>query len=219
MYTTTRKSDNKDKRIYIIGVWIFIIGISLMSYQFVDEKITIAYDMMNAKLYDNVFEEEQEEQLEVEQPTVVEEEQQEIIETPEEYYIGYLEINKIGLKRGFVDINSKANDVSNNIEIVKASDYPDVKNGNFIIAGHSGNNYNAFFNDLYLLETGDVAYVYYNNVKYTYEINRIYYQDKTGKIAIYRDEEKTTLTLVTCTNDNNSTQTVYIAYLIEQEEY
>ena len=33
-----------------------------------------------------------------------------------------------------------------------------------------------------------------------------------------RDYEKTTLTLVTCTNNDSKTQTVYIAYLEKQEE-
>ena len=40
--------------------------------------------------------------------------------------------------------------------------------------------------------------------------NRIY--------DIYRNYEKTTLTLITCTNNDSTTQTIYIAELINKEE-
>ena len=80
------------------------------------------------------------------------------------------------------------------------------------------NLWKAFFNELYQLNTGDQVNVLYKNKRYIYKINKIYKQEKTGKIAIYRDYEKTTLTLVTCTNNDSKTQTVYIAYLEKQEE-
>ena len=43
----------------------------------------------------------------------------------------------------------------------------------------------------------------------------IYKHPKTGTIAIYRNYDKTTLTLVTCTNNDSTTQTIYIAELQE----
>ena len=88
---------------------------------------------------------------------------------------------------------------------------PDVKGGNLIIAGHSGTGPLAFFNDLYKLNKKDRIYVYYNNKKYAYKIVNIYKQKKTGKIKLYRNKKKTTLTLVTCTNNNKNTQTIYVA--------
>ena len=66
---------------------------------------------------------------------------------------------------------------------------------------------------MYQLVIGDVASVTYKNKKYTYKIVNIYEQDKTGKIAIYRDLEKTGLTLVTCTKDKKDKQTIYILEL------
>ena len=102
--------------------------------------------------------------------------------------------------------------------VVKESSYPDVDKGNLIIAGHSGNSWKAFFNDLYKLNKGDYAYVTYKNKKYAYKIVNIYKQDKVGTIAIYRDYNKTTLTLVTCTNYESTTQTIYIAELQEITE-
>ena len=97
--------------------------------------------------------------------------------------------------------------------VIEGSTYPDVERGNFILAGHSGTGWKAFFNELYRLNVGDEAYVTYKGKKYTYKITNIYKQNKTGKIAIYRNYNKTTLTLVTCTNNDEATQTVYIAEL------
>ena len=130
---------------------------------------------------------------------------------------GILEIPKVRLRRGFLDKYAKDNSVSKNIEVLKTSDYPDVDKGNFIIAAHSGNSSIAYFKELYKLAIGDVSYVYYDNVKYTYQITNIYTQSKTGIIGIYRNYEKTTLTLVTCTKGDKTTQTIYIAELINKE--
>ena len=91
---------------------------------------------------------------------------------------------------------------------------PDVDKGNLIIAGHSGTGWKAFFNDLYQLVEGDQAIVTYQNKRYTYQITNIYKEKKTGTIAIKRDYNKTSLTLVTCTNNDDTTQTVYIAELV-----
>ena len=102
--------------------------------------------------------------------------------------------------------------------IIEGSTYPNVKKGNFIIAGHSGTGWKAFFNELYRLNIGDEAYVTYKGKKYTYKFTNIYKQPKTGKIAIYRNYDKTTLTLVTCTNNDETTQTVYIAELEKVED-
>lgn len=63
-----------------------------------------------------------------------------------------------------------------------------------------------------------MAYVYYNNVKYSYEIVSIYKVPKTGTVNIFRDFNKTTLTLVTCTKGDKTTQTVLIAELVEKEQ-
>ena len=59
----------------------------------------------------------------------------------------------------------------------------------------------------------------YNNKKYTYKIVNIYNQTKKGSLNIYRDTNKTTLTLITCTKDDKTNQTVYILELIGVETY
>ena len=133
-------------------------------------------------------------------------------------YIGYLEIKNINLKQGLVSKNSFYNNVKYNIQMLSTSDYPDKSLGNVILAGHSGTGWKAFFNDLYRLEVNDTVYVTYKNKKYIYKIVNIYKQPKIGKLAIYRNYDKTTLTLITCTNNDSTTQTIYIAELQSVEE-
>ncbi len=128
-------------------------------------------------------------------------------------YIGYLEIPKISLKYGFVSKDSYYNHVDRNIQIINESDFPNVKGGNFIIAGHSGTSAISYFKNLYLLKVGDIAKVIYKNHTYTYKIVNIYKDDRDGIIKIIRDETKTTLTLITCSYKDKKNQTVYIAEL------
>lgn len=126
-------------------------------------------------------------------------------------YIGTLEIPKINVKKGFVDPSSKYNDISYNVTIIETSVFPDVENGAFILAAHSGSGPLAYFKDLYKLKVGDKAYISYKGVKYTYKIVKIYKQKKQGYVTIYRDVNKTTLALITCTKGDKKSQTVYIA--------
>ena len=72
--------------------------------------------------------------------------------TPKKVYIGYLEIPRISLRYGFVAKDSYYNHVDRNIQIIKESDFPDVENGNLIIAGHSGNAKISYFKNLFLLK-------------------------------------------------------------------
>ena len=199
-----------------IGVILIAIGISFISYQYLLEKKENAYSSMNIELFENFT------------PIVINDNKQlsEITKEEEEvriteasssttnsdytYYKGVLEIPKINLKRGFVDMYSSDNTIDKNIAIIKPSEYPDNEKGNFILAAHSGTGYLAFFANLYKLEKGDIAYVYYNQKKYTYKITNIYLQPKVGKLEIKRRNNIRTLTLITCTKDDEKHQTVYI---------
>ena len=97
--------------------------------------------------------------------------------------------------------------------MIEGSDYPDKEKGNLIIAGHSGTGWKAFFNDLYKLEQGDTLIVSYKEHKYIYKIVNIYQQPKIGQVAIYRNYDRQTLTLITCTNSSDKDQTIYISEL------
>ena len=134
-----------------------------------------------------------------------------------EEYLGVVDIPKISLYKGFYNKDSKLNNVKFNLYVLPESIYPDIDKGNLIIAGHSGNYNNSYFANLYKLENGDTITIHYNNSKYIYEIVNIYYEKKTGSVRIFRNKEKTTLTLITCTKDDKYHQTIYIAELTEIE--
>lgn len=125
-------------------------------------------------------------------------------------YIGYLEIKKINLKQGLVSLKSYYNNVKYNIQMIETSDYPDKNLGNVILAAHSGSGYIAFFKNLYKLKKGDEAKITYKNYVYTYKLANIYNVPKTGQVKINRDVHKTSLTLITCTYNSKTEQTVYI---------
>ncbi len=194
-----------------IGALITLIGGFFLSYNYVQSKKIIAFDYMANVFYGK-------EETIVEQDGIVKEKVESSLPTEvSDNYIGYLTIPKINLTKGFLDVRSTENDVEKNILVVEGSSYPDVDKGNLILAGHSGTGWKAFFNDLYQLTTNDVIYVTYQGKKYTYKIVNIYKQPKIGKIAIYRNYNKTTLTLVTCTNNDSTTQTIYISELQKVE--
>lgn len=201
-----------------IGAVITLIGGFFLSYNYIEQQKIMAYDYMANVFYngnaivtkDTIEESEESETQAVEDEGLTGE-----IATG---YIGYLNIPKINFTKGFLDNRSEENNVDKNLLVVEGSNYPDVDKGNFIIAGHSGTGWNAFFNDLYKLTTGDTVFITYKNKEYIYQITNIYKQPKIGKIAIYRDYTKTTLTLITCTNNDSTTQTIYIAELLQIKE-
>ncbi len=201
--------------VIFIGVALIIIGVFVLSSNYFYGKIDNAYAYMNGLLLESESEEIYEIPEEVDNLDATSSfPQEETKKDPaESYYIGSIEIPKVNVNRGFTTIDSPYNTISKNVQVIKGSTYPNVKNGNFILAAHSGNSYIAYFHDLYKLGKGDVAYVNFQNKKYTYKIVNIYEQQKTGKIAIYRDTSKTCLTLVTCTRNKKDKQTIYILEL------
>ena len=209
-----KKHNNKkqEKRISpemiaIIGSITILIGGFFLSYNYIQSKKVMAFDYIS-----NIFYEQNQEIIVSDGEQEVEEEEEDLGEVTNNY-IGYLSIPKINLKKGFLDKRSPDNDVEKNFLVVEGSSYPTKDKGNLILAGHSGTGWKAFFNDLYKLNKGDKAIVTYKGKTYTYKITNIYTQPKVGKIAIYRNYDKTTLTLITCTNHDSTTQTIYIAEL------
>lgn len=213
----------------IFSFIILFIGIFIFASEYLESKKIAVYDYMNELYYNEEITvadiEEIEETTNVEENN--EEESVEDTSNSNNYeftnidsdmvYVGYLSIPNINLKKGFTEKTSKYNTVSRNIQILSASDYPDKDKGNVIIAAHSGNSSVSYFNKLYLLNKGDLAYIDYNNVKYTYKIVEIYTIPKTGKAEIKRNKNVSTLTLITCTKDDKTTQTIYVSELISQE--
>ncbi len=202
-----------------IGALLTLIGGFFLFYNYTESKKIIAYDYMAKSLYKEV------EVVDVivneiseEEDTTKPIEEDGLSDEVANNYIGYLTIPKINLTKGFLDYRSPENHVDKNIQVIEGSNYPDVERGNLIIAGHSGTGWKAFFAELHTVQIGDIALVEYKGKTYTYTITNIYRQPKTGSLSIYRDYSKKTLTLITCTyEDNFETQTIYIAELSKVE--
>lgn len=114
-------------------------------------------------------------------------------------YIGRLKIPKIKFNRGFVKYGTSGNNVNQNIAIMGGSQYPSAKDGNFILAGHSGSGWNAFFTNIDKLRVGDMAYVTYKGTEYSYRLAKRYSDPKSdGAITIKKSTYGRQLTLVTC---------------------
>lgn len=212
------KNKISTKFIVTVGVVMVCCGIFILSYDYFKSKKTSVYETMNFALTDQptYYDYDDTNQEEIKSDTEETENGEVFVNQP--YFIGRLEIPKINLIKGLASKESKYNDVSKNVAIMSQSTYPDVEKGNFVLAAHAGNAWNSFFANLYQLQIGDNAYVYYKGIKYTYTLVNVYNQDKTGYIKLYRDKEKNVLTLVTCTRGNlKYQQTVYIFELVSKE--
>ena len=214
----TRKNKNIDKKeqlIKIVASFIFLIGsfmyIGRIAYNYYVE----LRDYNKAQEFLNIGKEEVEEiKVDIDEEEIKEQPKQEEKKTSNYNYIGVLEIPKINIKRGFLNIKDKGNNVNKNLQVIKGSDMPNVKNGNLIIAAHSGNSYISYFKNLHKLSNDDVAYVYFNNIKYTYKVAGKYDAEKNGKVTIHRDNKKNTFS-----QTDKTKQIVYILELESEENY
>ena len=215
-----RKKNNP--KMIIFSLSIIVIGIFFIANNYLQGKVEKSFNIMNLQIlaFNDLQNEEDEELIEEEGNENVVDNNDVVIkkeETKQQVsydYIGKLSIPKIGLDRGFVSKNSKYNSVSYGIETLKISDYPNVEASNLILLSHSGSSYRSFFKHLYQLTVGDDCYIEYQGIKYHFVIKKIYNMPKVGKVVIDRDYSKTTLTLITCTHDSKTEQTIYIAELV-----
>lgn len=196
-----------NRAVVIISLTLILGGILIVSSDYLKSKKEKAYEKIRISLLT--------EQKVDNTPKNVEEES-EIVEPPqplENGYIGILNIEKINLSQGFFDKDNPANNVDENLTFLDPTNYPNEKNGNVILVAHSGSSSIAYFKHLYQLEVGDIATINYNNKTYTYKIEDIYTEIKDGNVTLYRDTNRSTLTMITCTKDDDTRQTIYIAYL------
>lgn len=218
------KINIKKSHICLFGFLLIILGGILLSYNHILKlKREVFSNMQLSFIEDNDIEESIEYVPNVEEvkeetvpPNEVKVESPPVKEKKVDYskYLGVLEIPRIGLKRGFYGTDSKYNNISYNVSVVGGSSMPDIPGGNLILIAHSGDAYISFFAYLYRLNIGNEAYVTYHNNVYRYRLVNIYNVPKNGTVKINRNPDKTTLTLITCTKDSDTEQTVYI---LEQE--
>ena len=102
------------------------------------------------------------------------------------------------------EVMSAMNNGVAHYRIAGASAYPG-EIGNLVITGHSAgdiyssNPYKYIFSGLERLEDGDLIYVNYKSVRYTYRVTKREVVEPTNVSALVVDTKKPLLTLVTCT--------------------
>ena len=208
------KKEKNKSRFLIIGSFLIIGATSVFLF----------YNIYNFCI--NRIEEKQAEEFinnpVVEDTPVIEETTEEVkeeVKQPETYnYVGVLEIPKINFKRGFLDIKDKNNNVNKNIQVLENSAMPNVNGGLLVIAGHSGSGRVAFFRNLYKLKENDQIYIYYENTKYIYQVQKYYEETKDGDISIDKNSEST-LVLTTCSQTDKNKQIVIVSKLIDKTNY
>lgn len=225
---------NRDIILLTIGTLLIVLSLCLLFYDRVELLKSNVFDEIDMEKYreryseedieeepqevddaetDNISDNDDENNNENEASTAKKSSSNSLYSKIKKEFIGYLEIKKINLKQGLVSKKSYYNNVKYNIQMLSLSDYPDKRYGNVILAAHSGTGYLAFFKNLYKLSRGDEAKIYYKNYAYTYKIVDIYNVPKVGRVKINRNVSKTCLTLITCTHNSKTEQTVYILEL------
>lgn len=209
-----RKENNNSKEIkgqlIIVGSFLILLGISVVGGKYL-------YNYLLDRAEDIKIEEFYEIQETIDDETIVEEppteEKHEEPKQDNTNYIAVIKIPKIGLEKGLCEKESYCNNVNRNIQILKESTYPDIENGNFILAGHSGTGRVSYFRNLNKLSQDDEVSIFYQGKEYRYKVVNIYDIEKTGIANIVRNKEKTTLTLITCRHNTNK-QIIIICELI-----
>lgn len=190
-----QKRKEKNKLLLIIGIVYYVSGLLLLAY-------VISIPILNSKKESDAlsnFYIQEKKKNDTNQVQNNKENQM----TSNLEYIAVLKIPKIKLEKGLVAKNSKYNIIDYGIKILKESDSPDVINGNVILAAHSGTADISYFNNLDKLKINDEVLILYNGKTYQYKIVNIYDIDKTGKAKINRNNNKSTITLITCRNGTN----------------
>lgn len=121
--------------------------------------------------------------------------------------IGYLEINKINLKEKLYNINSKENNIEQNITILKESILPDKDNSIMFIAAHSGIGKIAYFEELDELKPNDEIILNINNKTYKYIVKEYWEEKKNGYINVNKESKKQ-LILTTCSPNKDNYQLI-----------
>lgn len=128
--------------------------------------------------------------------------------------IGFLKIDKINLNNKIYDINSKHNNIEENVTILKTSENLKDKNSLVVLAAHSGEGKIAYFNKLIELSEGDEIELKYYDETYIYVVDNIYEQEKNGYIKFSKRNESQ-LILTTCSTQNNKMQLIVEAKIKE----
>lgn len=207
----------KNKKI-LFGICLILIGLIIILFRryTLMKKNKIEQELVS-KFYEEISTEENEEEVLEEEQTIIEEIKEEKVEEIEEY-VAVINIPKINVERGIYSKYSKNNSVNKTVKILYQSTMPNEQNSNFILASHAGSSDVAYFRNLKYLEKNDYIYIYYDGIKYSYVVDKIFEVDKDGEIEINRVKGKKILTLITCVIGQKK-QLVVVANLESEERY
>lgn len=137
-----------------------------------------------------------------------------IIKLNKEVPIGYIKIPKINLNNEIYNVNSKHNNIEENVTILKSSKSIKSKDSLIILAAHSGEGKIAYFNNLNKLSINDTIELKYYDGNYIFIVTNVYEQDKVGYIKISK-KNKSQLILTTCSTTTNNKQLIIESTLKE----
>ena len=188
----------KEKGLFIAGSFLVIAGLFTVGAKYFNKEKTEVVENDHLESFYQLQEDIRNDTVAIDEET-----------DPNDEYIAVIEIPSIDLKKGLYPMGSPHNNLNESIMILPESNYPDVENGNFILAGHSGNASISYFRYLDRLNYGDRVFIDYNGLEYEYKVVHSYDIEKTGTADIVRNAEVNTLTLITC-RDGTNNQIVFI---------
>lgn len=134
-------------------------------------------------------------------------------------YYAAIEIPSIEMKQGIKKDNGSNKIIDASVASLVTSDMPDVDNGNYVLAGHSGNGNKSYFKDVGTMKENDTIIIYYNAKKYYYKVYNVSEVHETNLTPLERVKDKTIVTLITCKNTDDQYRIIVQASLISVEEY
>lgn len=150
--------------------------------------------------------------MQIAKPSLIED----IKKEREEELLATITIKEIGIEnKPIYKIESKKNNIEQNITILKESILPDKENSIIFLAAHSGIGNLAYFKNLHKLQKNQKIIFYYQEKEYQYIITNIYEEEKNGYIRIWKKDKKE-LILTTCGEEENK-QLIIESILIKEQ--
>ena len=123
-------------------------------------------------------------------------------------------IPNLNINRPLYNINDKRNNVEKEVMVLETSNF---SSGNIVLAAHSGEGYNAYFNSLDQLDEKMDIYILYQDYIYTYKLFCSDEVEKTGYVMV-KTYTYPTLQLITCKKNSSTKQIVFTAKLMKKEK-
>ena len=123
------QSERKNRLLYILGIMIILLGIGIGTIPFLIKENNKMIEKEKIDVFFETVDEVENTANIIEEVPETNNEKSQI----EENYSMVLEIPKINLKKGLYDIKSKYNSVKYNIQIMKESKMPNIKNSNLCL--------------------------------------------------------------------------------------